>query len=251
MMIKGLRGSLPSERLPRSAVERSGHGLEIADAVSAEVGAFGEVLAEQAIGVLVRAALPRAVGVTEEDRHAGLDTQLSMLGHLGTLVPGKGSAELLREGRDRSDDGIPDRLGAMAGQSRAVVRARPAMALHAGQVEEHREPGGALDERPDRRTVQPKDKVTFPVAGHGSVVCFSRSFADHDLGRDELLAAPLGPGSRHTQRPPGPQTGDEFAAQGATPLDVEGLVNGLVRDPHRLIMREVDPQPVSDLLGAP
>jgi hypothetical protein len=89
------------------------------------------------------------------------------------------------------------------------------------------------------------------VAGHSSVVCFSRSFADQDLGRDELLATPLGPGSRHPQRPSGPQTSDEFASQRATPLDIEGLVDGLVRDAHGLILREVDPQPVGDLLGAP
>src|SRR3990172_3256147 len=107
-MIQGLRGSLPSERLARSAVERSGDGLEVANAVSAEVGALREVLAQQAVRVLVRAALPRAVRVAEVDRYTGIDMQLSMLGHLGALIPGEGSTELLRKRGDRGSDGVAD-----------------------------------------------------------------------------------------------------------------------------------------------
>src|SRR3954452_22842842 len=56
---------LVAERLAGAAVERGGDGVEIARGVLAEVGALGEVLAQQAIGVLVGAALPRAVRVAE------------------------------------------------------------------------------------------------------------------------------------------------------------------------------------------
>ena len=41
--------------------------------MSAEVGALREVLAKQTVRVLVRAALPRAVRVTEVDVEAGRD----------------------------------------------------------------------------------------------------------------------------------------------------------------------------------
>ena len=47
--------------------------------MGAEVGALGEVLGQQAIGVLVGAALPGAVRVTEVDRQADVDPQLGVL----------------------------------------------------------------------------------------------------------------------------------------------------------------------------
>jgi hypothetical protein len=107
--------------------------------VPAEVSALREVLPEQAVGVLVRSALPGTVGVCEVDRHACIDADLGVLGHLRTLVPGEGLAE----------------------------------------------------------------------------------------------------------------TGDKFTFQSPAALDVEGLVDRLVRDTHGVILGEVGPQPVGDLLRAP
>jgi hypothetical protein len=43
--VEGLGGGLPVEGLAGSAVEGSGDGGEVAEAVLAEVGALGEVLA--------------------------------------------------------------------------------------------------------------------------------------------------------------------------------------------------------------
>ena len=54
-----------------------------------EVSTFGEVLTQQAVGVLVRAALPRTAGVAEEYLQPGVETELGVLGHLRTLVPGQ------------------------------------------------------------------------------------------------------------------------------------------------------------------
>src|SRR5215217_157277 len=79
----------PSQRLSRPTVERVGDGGEILGAVSREVGAFGEVLPEQPVGVLVGAALPRALRVAEVDLQAGLDLQAGVLGQLGALIPGQ------------------------------------------------------------------------------------------------------------------------------------------------------------------
>jgi len=65
--------------------------------VRAQVGALREVLAQQPVGVLVRAALPRAVRVAEVDRHARVDPQPGMLGHLrsGTSHQKSCRAEML------------------------------------------------------------------------------------------------------------------------------------------------------------
>src|SRR6266542_272595 len=118
-------------------------------------------------------------------------------------------------------------------------------------MQQHREAGAALDERPDRRAVEPEDQIALPVAGDGPVVGLGRPLADHHLGADELLAARLRARPRHPQRAPGPQTGDELTLERASALHVQGLVDRRVRDPHRLIIGEVDPEPICDLLWTP
>ena len=88
-------------------------------------------------------------------------------------------------------------------------------------------------------------QIAFPVAGHGTVLGLGGALADHHLGGDVRPAWPLGAGSRHPQRPAGAQTGDQLALERAAALDVERLVDRLVADPHRLIIGEVDRQPVA------
>ena len=53
------------------------------------VSTFGEVLAQQAVGVFVRSPLPRTTGVAEEYVQPAVDSQSGVLGHLGALVPGQ------------------------------------------------------------------------------------------------------------------------------------------------------------------
>src|SRR5215211_2449591 len=89
------------------------------------------------------------------------------------------------------------------------------------------------------------------MAGDGAVVRLGWPLADHHLRGDEFLAAPLGTSPRYPQRAPGPETGDELATESAPALDVEGLVDRFVRDPHRVIIGEVDPEPIRDLLRTP
>jgi hypothetical protein len=103
----------------------------------------------------------------------------------------------------------------------------------------------------DLSTFSQHDQVPLPVPRHGPIFRFGRALADHDLGADELLAAPAGTGSWYAQRPTGPQARDQLASQCPATLNVKRSVNGLMRDPHRVIMGEVDPEPVGDLLGAP
>src|SRR3954447_26598215 len=71
-LVQSLGRCPPAQGLSRPAVEGDRHGRKIVRAVRAEVGALWKVLAQQPVGVLVRATLPGAVGIAEVDRHASL-----------------------------------------------------------------------------------------------------------------------------------------------------------------------------------
>ena len=95
MFVEGLGGGLPAEGFAGSTVQSCGDSVQVAPGVSAEIGAFREVLAEQTVGVLVGATLPGTLGVAEVNIEIGVYSELSVLGHLGSLVPGQRLAELL------------------------------------------------------------------------------------------------------------------------------------------------------------
>ena len=57
-------------------------GIEFSGGVPAQVGAFREVLTQQAIGIFVRATLPRTLRIAEVDLQPGVDVQPGMLGYL-------------------------------------------------------------------------------------------------------------------------------------------------------------------------
>ena len=58
-------------------------------------------------------------------------------------------------------------------------------------------------------------------------------------------------GAGNTKRPSCAKTGHQLPLERTTALDVEGLIDRLVADPHGLIIGEIDRQPPRDLLGAP
>ncbi|EDP61099.1 Integrase, catalytic region [alpha proteobacterium BAL199] len=251
-LVQDLGGCSPVEGLSGPGVEGGRHGGDILGAVLAKVCALREVLSQQAVGVFVGSSLPRAVRIAEVDLDACIDLQVNMLGHLDTLVPGQRPAELFRQGHDRADNGVPNRLGTMASERRPVLHTwRAAVVRHARQVQQHCEPCRALDEGADGRTAQPEDKVSLPVSRDGSVSDFRRTLADHDLGRDEGLASSPRARSRHPQSPPRAQASRQLAPQCAPALNEERLVDGFVADAHGLVVREVEPQAASDLLRAP
>ena len=95
MFVEGFGGGLPIEGFAGSTVQCCGDSVQVASGVSAEIGAFGEVLSEETVGVLVGATLPGTLGVAEVDIEIGVYSELSVLGHLGSLVPGQGAAQLL------------------------------------------------------------------------------------------------------------------------------------------------------------
>ena len=57
-------------------------------AVLEQVCGFGEVVAEQAVGVLVGAALPRDDPFAEVDGHPDRAAELAVACHLDALIPG-------------------------------------------------------------------------------------------------------------------------------------------------------------------
>src|SRR5207248_887185 len=85
----GLGGGVPAEGLAWSAVELCGDAVEGSAVVAGEVGAFGEVLADESDGVFGGAALPGPAGVAEVDLDAGVDGEADVLGEFFALVPGQ------------------------------------------------------------------------------------------------------------------------------------------------------------------
>ena len=121
----------------------------------------------------------------------------------------------------------------------------------AGQVEQHRESGGTFDQCADCGAAKSDDEVALPVSRNRSVLDLVGPLPDQDFGSDKRLAATTAAGPRHAQRLPGAQAGRQFAAQCPPPLDVQRLVDSLVRDPHRDVIGILYPEAVGDLLRAP
>ena len=108
----------------------------------------------------------------------------------------------------------------MPRQGWTVLGSGTAVFVESRQVEQHREPGGTLNEGADRRATQPEDEIAFPVPGNGPVVCLSRSLGDHDLGVNERLPSGTPASSRHPQRASRPKARRQLPTQPAAPLNV-------------------------------
>jgi hypothetical protein len=119
-------------------------------------------VAEQAIGVLVGAPLPRAAGVAEGDLDTGVDGELEVLGHLPTVIPGQRAAHLLGQLEDSG------------GQRRSHLVGSHSL----GERKQQHLAAGALDQGPDRAGPAAEDQVAFPMAGHGPVSRLGGSLAD-------------------------------------------------------------------------
>lgn len=184
----------------RPSIQGGSNGVKGLGPVQAEVGALGEVLAEEAVGVFVGAALPGAVRIAEVDGQLCEDLQVSVPRHFCALIPGQRPAEMLGKTDDAARDGVTHRLGlgallppapcpsphspfpaspaafnaamilAMSGEGGAVLLPGSiAVARHGRQMKQHREARRPLDQGADRGTVQAKDQVTLPVPGNGAI----------------------------------------------------------------------------------
>ena len=86
---------------------------------------------------------------------------------------------------------------------------------------------------------------------HRSIINIGRTVADHDSIADEGFVPASRSFAWHTQRSAGPQTCGQFPAQRTTSLDVQGLIDRLMTDPHGIILWIVNLKAVGDLLRAP
>ena len=87
--------------LARSRIEAQGNLVELGLTVDGQVGALGQVLAQQAVGVLVAAALPRTMRVSEVHLHASAQGQRIVITHLLAQVVCERFAQDFLDGLER------------------------------------------------------------------------------------------------------------------------------------------------------
>ncbi len=79
-----------------------------------------------------------------------------------TAIPGQRPAQFLGESSDRLRQSACHRESAVAGQRRSVLGARDQpVAVFTREVDQHREPAAAFDQRADRRALQPDEQISF------------------------------------------------------------------------------------------
>jgi hypothetical protein len=102
-------GSSIAEAFSRTVVEKLLHLAELMLRKTGQVRALGEELADQAVGVLVPAALPRTVRLGEVDLQCGFHLQLLMFGKLLAVVQGEGFSQGRGRRRVSFCGGLADR----------------------------------------------------------------------------------------------------------------------------------------------
>src|SRR6266545_6480611 len=117
-------------------------------------------------------------------------------------------------------------------------------------MHEHHETSRALDQGADGRlAVLAHQQVAFPVTRYGSVLDLGRPLADVDhVGNP--AAALVGFPPRLAQRPTCTKMNRELTAERASALNVDRLIDGLVRHPHLRVVGELAAQFNSDLARA-
>ena len=123
--------------LTRSVVELPGDGVKVILGEPGQVSAFGQVLPQESIGVLVAATLPGAMRVGKENRDTGRIRQTLMLTHLLALVIGQRLAQGFRDAVEHTREAFQGRQG--------------------GRIldpHQHHQPTGPFHQGADRRTVE-------------------------------------------------------------------------------------------------
>jgi hypothetical protein len=138
------------ETFSRARVQPMGDGVQFALAVARQVRAFGQVLAQQAIRVLVGATLPGAIRIGKVDLDREPLGQLLVLSHFFPTIIGQRFAQQCRH--------VPEFLGEALSSTRGIGP------VHPGQNDQA---CGSLDQGPDGRPIaSPFDEIALPVARH-------------------------------------------------------------------------------------
>lgn len=94
---KDLQWDAKAVRSARSVVQAVGDRIEFALVVDREVGALGQILPQQPVGVLASISSPRAVRIAEVHANVGPGSEFSIPSHLLALVV----SQALAHGRKR------------------------------------------------------------------------------------------------------------------------------------------------------
>ena len=86
-----------------AVVEFVGDGVEVG-LVAGDGGPFGQVAADEPVGVFVGSSLPGAVGVREEHVHAGVVGEALVAGYFPALVPGQCAHRLVGKALDAAGE---------------------------------------------------------------------------------------------------------------------------------------------------
>ena len=87
-----------------------GDGVEVG-LVAGDGGSFGQVAADEPVGVFVGSSLPGAVGVSEEHLHARVVGEALVAGHFPALVPGQCAHRLVGQALDAAGERVTDLVG--------------------------------------------------------------------------------------------------------------------------------------------
>src|ERR1700736_3105999 len=128
--------------------------------------------------------------------------------HLFALIPGQGASQLLRQ--------LADVLGKRSNNSRRVL---------AGDLDEHREAGIALDEGSDVRVVRSGKKVSFPMPRHSAILNLGGPLADRDHIEDMPLSTLRVVALGVTHPPRSTQLRRQLLFQHAAGLDEEAAID--------------------------
>src|ERR1700682_3494495 len=93
--VKSLCRGFKLQGLTWSFVELTSHFVQMGLRMHRQVGALRKVLSQQAIGVLVRPALPRALRIAKIDVDFGRQRKATMIRKFLSPVPGQGLIQLL------------------------------------------------------------------------------------------------------------------------------------------------------------
>src|SRR5712671_4279374 len=162
-------GIFKLQGLTWSFVELTSHYVQIGLRVHRQVGALRKVLSQQALGVLVRPALPRALRIAKIYVDFGRQRKATMIRKFVSPVPGQGLIQRLWQLLRLLDERRDCRLGVLT--------------CHLGQ---HHVTRMTLDQGRDVAVVRPRQEIAFPMARHCPIFNRRRSLTD----RDDILDMP-------------------------------------------------------------
>src|ERR1700733_14983658 len=172
--VKSICRGLERQGLARPPIELAGYPVQMCLGVDRQVCPLGEVLPQQAVGVLVGAALPGALRIAKVYGDVGCQCETPMIRKLLATVPGQGFVQFVRQLLRLPDERGYDRLRLLVGYLRQHHITR--MALNQGR---------------DMAVLRPRQQVTLPMTRHRPVFNRRRSLADRDKVRDLSSPIPL------------------------------------------------------------